>query len=136
MLRVISAIALALFLAACSLVGSGPPVSVVEQAIALQLNQTQQELSQQLRISSQASKITVSHIKVKAQAPFQIEGLQAYQVKGICDFTVKLPKRSITQRKASFEVNLQQQKEGKTWRLAFLKMDDEGETFWVTEQIP
>jgi hypothetical protein len=132
--RVLWAIALSLLLTACGTIGVKLPNDLVEQAIALQLSQTQQELSQQLRLDLQPE-IDIRHIKIAEKNPLQIQQLQAYQVKGTCDYTIKLPKREITQRQAPFEVYLQRQKEGKTWRLAFIKTNENGEPIWATQRI-
>ena len=131
--RVIWAIALALLLTACN-VGIKLPNDLVEQAIALQLSQTQQQLNQQLKLDLQPE-IDIRHIKIAEKNPLQIQELQAYQVKGTCDYTIKLPKRDITQRQAPFEVYLQRQQEGKTWRLAFIKTNENGEPIWATQRI-
>jgi hypothetical protein len=133
--RVIWAIALALLLTACGTMGVKLPNDLVEQAIALQLNQTQQQLNQQLRLDLQPE-IGIRRIKIAEKNPLQIQQLQAYQVKGTCDYTIKLPKRDITQRQTPFEVYLQRQKEGKTWRLAFIKTTENGEPIWATQRIP
>ncbi len=132
--RVIWAIALALLLTACGTIGVKLPNDIVEQAIALQLSQTQQQLNQQLRLDLQPE-IDIRHIKISEKNPLQIQALQAYQVKGTCDYTIKLPQRAITQRQTPFEVYLQRQKEGKTWRLAFIKTNENGEPIWATQRI-
>ncbi len=133
--RVIWAIALSLLLSACGTIGVKLPNELVEQAISLQLNQTQQQLNQQLRLDLQPE-IAIRRIKITEKNPLQIQQLQAYQVKGTCDYTIQLPKRDITQRQTPFEVYLQRQKEGKTWRLAFITTDENGEPIWATQRIP
>ncbi|NJP10319.1 MAG: hypothetical protein HC866_13285 [Leptolyngbyaceae cyanobacterium RU_5_1] len=136
MLRVIWAIALALLLTACGPSAPEPTTQLVEQAIALQLNQAQQELSQQLRLDSPPTDIRVSRIKITQQTPLTIQNLQSYHIKGTCDFTVKRPKHSVTQHQTPFEVYLQRQMEGKTWRLASLKTNEDHQSVWVTQRIP
>lgn len=135
MLRVILAIALAWFLTACGGTATEPKAEIVEQAIALQLSQTQQELSQQLRLPFAPDAIQVSHVKVTQKTPLRIQNLPSYQVKGTCDFTIKRPKHSITQREAPFEVYLQRQTEEKTWRVAYLKASQGDEPIWLTQQL-
>ena len=124
MLRAICAIALAFLLTACGSTGQKPSKDVVQHAIALQLEQTQQLLSEQLRLDTDPAKIQVNRVKIAQQTPLQIQNLQSYRIKGNCDFTVKLPKRAVVQKNAPFEIYLQSQIEGKTWRLAYLKTDD------------
>uniref|UniRef100_A0A832H448 Lipoprotein n=1 Tax=Oscillatoriales cyanobacterium SpSt-402 TaxID=2282168 RepID=A0A832H448_9CYAN len=136
MLRVIWAISLAVLLTACGTIGLQPGKDLVEQAIALQLSQTRQELSQQLRLDDQTTAIKVSRINIAEQAPLQIKNLSSFRIVGTCDLTVKLPKRSVTQQAVPFEVYLQRQQEGKTWRVAFPKTTENGELTWVTQRIP
>lgn len=136
MVRAIWSIALALLLTACGIVGGKPSTELVQQAIVLQLSQTQQELSQQLRLDDQLGSIRINRVKVNEQTPLQINNLQSYHLIGTCDFTVKLANRSITQRDTPFEVYLQRQQEGKTWRVASLKPNENGEPIWVTQRIP
>lgn len=135
MLRVILAIVLAWLLTACGGSGAEPKAEIVEQAIVWQLSQTQQELSQQLRLPFAPDAIQVSHVKVTQQTPLKIQNLPSYQVKGTCDFTIKRPKHSLTQREAAFEVYLQRQTEDKTWRVAYLKTNEEDEPVWLTQQL-
>lgn len=134
MLRLVWTIGLALLLTGCATTGLQPNSSLVQQAIGLQLSQTQQELRQQLHLD-QSADITVNRVTIAQQTPLQIENLPSYHVTGTCDFTVKLPKRDLTERNTPFEVYLQRQSEGKTWRLATLKPGEDGST-WVTQRIP
>jgi hypothetical protein len=135
MLRVILAIALALIITACSAVGKEPTVELIGQAIAVNLSQTQQELSQQLGLNSTPDAIQVKHIKVSQQTPLKIHNLPSYRIKGTCDFTIKQPKHSVSQQNIPFEVYLQHQPEAKTWRVADLKSDAEGSLTWLTQPI-
>lgn len=135
MLRVIGAIVLSILLTACGVLGEGPDKQLVKQAIAIELSQTQQELGQQLRLDAQPTEIDISRVAVKKQTPLVIDELQAYRVRGTYDFTIKLPKRQIRRQKNPFEVYLQRQKEGKTWRLARLEADENGEPVWVTRRL-
>jgi hypothetical protein len=87
----------------------------VEKAIALQLEKTQQQLNQQLDINFQGFQI--NHLSITQEKPLSIQNLITYQVCGTYNLTFKLPKRKLTQPNKPFEVYLQLQKEGKTWRL-------------------
>lgn len=136
MLRVIWAIALAVLLTACGTIGLQPGKDLIEQAIALQLTQTRQELSQQLRLDDQATDLKINRVTIAEQTPLRIKDLPSFHIVGTCDLTVKLPKRSVTQRDVPFEVYLQRQQEGKTWRAAFPKTTADGELTWVTQRIP
>jgi hypothetical protein len=121
-------------LTACG-AGVGPSNQLVERAIALQLDQTQQELRQQLRLGSEPAQIQIRHLSIAKQTPLTIDNLQAFQVRGSYDFTLKLPKRQITRQQNPFEVYLQRQREGKTWRLAYLEVDEENQPVWVTQAL-
>ncbi|MDP5017790.1 hypothetical protein FJR11_04055 [Anabaena sp. UHCC 0187] len=102
-------------LTACSSIALLPTPELVQKAIALQLEQTQQQLNQQLDLNFQ--KFNIQRISITQEQPLTIENLPAYRVQGNYDFTVKLPKRSFKQVQKHFEVYLQIQKEGKSWRL-------------------
>ncbi len=134
-LRFFCAIVLVVLLTACGGVGGGPNRQLVERAIELELGQTQQLLSKQLRLDFAPESITVKRLKITNQAPLEIGNLQGYRVTGIYDYTVQLPTRKVTQRENPFEVYLQRQKEGKTWRLAKPQVSEDGEPTWVTQRI-
>ncbi|UBF24674.1 hypothetical protein K9N68_23810 [Kovacikia minuta CCNUW1] len=133
-LRMIWVIGLAIVLVGCSAM-NGPSSQVVERAIALQLSQTQQELSQQLRLGSQPTDLVVKRVNITEQTPLKIQDLPSFRVMGTYDYTVKLPSQRVTQRQNPFEVYLQRQKEGKTWRVARLQTNEAGEPIWVTQLV-
>ncbi|MBE9181430.1 hypothetical protein IQ268_22975 [Oculatella sp. LEGE 06141] len=136
MLRLVMAIVLAVMLAACSVAGS-PSQALVKKAIELQLEQTQAELSQQIyRTPTASPSFKLNHVTVTQQEPLVIEDLTAYRVRGTYDVTQKLNDRRITQHQNPFEIYLQRQIEGKTWRLAHLQRGT-GETSdrWITQLI-
>lgn len=133
--RIFWAITLALLLSACGTLGQMPGKDLVEQAIAIQLIQAQQELSQQLRLDDSTADVRINRVAIAAQTPLKINNLAAFHITGTCDYTLKLPNRTIPQRNIPFEAYLQRQKEGKTWRVAFPKTTGEGVS-WVTQRIP
>jgi hypothetical protein len=94
--------------------GLAPSKSLVQKAIALQVSQTQHQLSQQLQ--SSPPKIEVTQVKLKQLEPLFIEGLPTYHVWGTYNLKLELPQQ-VTQQKNPFDVYLQRQQEGKTWRL-------------------
>ncbi|MDX2232607.1 MAG: hypothetical protein NW220_23460 [Leptolyngbyaceae cyanobacterium bins.349] len=136
MVRIICAIALALLLSACNSLGQLPGKDLVAQAIAIQLNQAQQELSQQLRLDDPLPEVTINRVAIATQTPLKINNLAAFHITGSCDYTIKLSHRSIAQRHIPFETYLQRQSEGKTWRVAFPKAIEADEVTWVTQRIP
>ena len=115
MIKLIFTTIFIVFLTACTTIALSPTPELVQKAIALQLEQTQQQLNQQLDLNFQ--KFNIQRISITQQQPLTIENLPAYRVQGNYDFTVKLPKRSFKQLEKPFEVYLQIQKEGKSWRL-------------------
>jgi hypothetical protein len=135
-LRRICVIVLAVLVTACSGVGKGPTRQLVEQAIALQLSQTQQMLGKQLKLSPVDSTIAVQHVTVTAQTPLVIDSLPAFRIQGTYDFRVKLPTHEVSEHQNPFEVYLQRQAEGKTWRTARLETDEAGAPVWITQRLP
>ncbi|NDJ21848.1 hypothetical protein GS682_09420 [Nostoc sp. B(2019)] len=115
MVRLILTAMLLVLLTACGSIGLLPTSELVQKAIALELEQTQQKLNQQLDLDFQSFEI--KHLLITQEQPLTIENLPAFRVRGSYDLIVKLPKRSLTQPQKPFEVYLQIQQEGKTWRL-------------------
>ncbi|MBW4688838.1 MAG: hypothetical protein KME40_28065 [Komarekiella atlantica HA4396-MV6] len=115
MVRLILTAILLVLLTACGSIGLLPTSELVQKAIALELKQAQQKLNQQLDLDFQSFEI--KHLSITQEQPLTIENLPAFRVRGSYDLIVKLPKRSLTQPQKPFEVYLQIQQEGKTWRL-------------------
>lgn len=114
-MRLIVILILLGLLTACTTTVLAPTSQLVEKAIALQLEKTQQQLNQQLDLDFQGFKI--NHLSIKQEKPLTIQNLLTYRVCGTYNLTFKLPKRQLTQPQKPFEVYLQLQQEGKTWRL-------------------
>ncbi|MTJ08384.1 hypothetical protein [Anabaena sp. UHCC 0204] len=115
MIRFVFTAILLILVTACSSIALLPTPELVQKAIALQLEQTQQQLNQQLDLNFQ--KFNIQRISITQEQPLTIENLPAYRVQGNYDFTIKSQKRSFNQVQKPFEVYLQIQKEGKSWRL-------------------
>ena len=130
----IGAVFLVMLLTACSVSIGGPSQPLVKQAIVLQLQQTQAALNQQLRLDLQPTDLAIKHVVITERTPIAIEDLKAFRVRGTYKATTKLPTRQISEQ-SPFEVYLQRQKEGKTWRLARLQTDENGEPIWVTQRL-
>jgi hypothetical protein len=113
-MRLIFAVSL-IFLTGCSSVALLPTYELVQKGIAIQLEQTQQELKQKLDLDFQ--KFDITRLAITQQQPLTIENLPTYHVQGTYDLTVKLPKKQITQPQKPFDIYLQIQREGKSWRL-------------------
>ena len=115
---------LVLLLNGCSSVE--PNREIVENAIALQTQLLQQQLQQ-------ISKPVISHVNVTQTTTLSIDKLTGYRINGTYD--LKLPKQRLSQKKNPFDIYLQRQKEGKTWRLALPKMAKNGVFTWLTYAI-
>ncbi|MGJ5676504.1 MAG: hypothetical protein ACR9NN_23360 [Nostochopsis sp.] len=125
---------LLLVLSACTTTVLAPPSQLVEKAIALQLQKTQQQLNQQLDLNFQGFQI--NHLSITQEKPLTIQNLITYQVRGTYNLTFKLPKRKLTQPDKPFEVYLQLQKEGKTWRLLLPEQSrKDTDTVWHSYMI-
>lgn len=130
---------LAITLTACG--NSTPPLSLapgkslVEKAIALQVKQTQQQLTQQLQ--SSLSNVDITGVKLKQLEPLFLGDLPTYRIQGSYSLSIKLPTQQVTQPNNAFDVYLQRQKEGKTWRLVIPQENSEDTpTSWHTYLIP
>ena len=124
-------------LTACAGVATAKPSKqVVEQAIVQQLSQTQTDLNQLLRLNSDPTGISVRRINISRQTPLVIQDLPAVRVQGTYDYTVKLSQRQVTLPQNPFDLYLQRQREGKTWRIAKRVMDKTGAATWVTQRVP
>ncbi|WP_017716101.1 hypothetical protein [Kamptonema formosum] len=134
MVRLILIAILAGLLAACSAVGPGPSMQVVQQAIAMQLSQTQGQLAQQLG-RNQPPELQINRVAIAKMEPLQIQQLPAFRVRGTYEMTVKLPAQKVTQRETPFEVYLQRQKQAQTWRMARRVAGSDSEPVWATYLI-
>lgn len=135
MIRAILAVILVGLLTACG--GKIPGLSdrLLQQAIALEVTQTQQVLTKELRLTK-LPKVEVKKVAIAQQEAIDIQGLPGYHLQGTYDLTLKLPQRQVTQEQNAFDVYLQHQPETKTWSLAHLeKADAETEPQWVTEPL-
>jgi alanyl-tRNA synthetase len=115
MVRLVLTVILMVLVTACNSLVLRPTHELVQKAIALQLGKTQEQIAQQLNLDSQ--KFDINHLSITEQKLFNIENLPTFRVRGTYDLTVKLLHRSFTEPQKGFEVLLQIQQEGKTWRL-------------------
>lgn len=138
MVRLVLTMILLGLLTACGSVGLEPSSQLVQRALALQLSQTQQQLSQQLYLAErpQSPSFEINRVVITQQEPLVIQNLPAYHVQGTYDLTLNLPRRQVNQQQNSFEVYLQRQKEGKTWRLALPQFTSKNtNATWLTYLI-
>ncbi len=113
------AILLILLLSACSTAKPptefAPDGEIVKRAVLLQLEQTEKRLSQGLNFSQPA--LEIPQINVKQIEPILVAELPAYHLQGTYNLTLIFPRQKVTQKNNNFEIYLQRQIEGKTWRL-------------------
>ena len=137
MVRLILTAILLVLLTNCGTVGLEPSSQIVQRALALQLEQTQQQLNKELHSSgrSEPPRFEINQVVINEHLPQVIQNLPAYRVRGTYDRTVHLPKRRVTQQQNPFVVYLQRQKEGKTWRLALPQSTGNEAVTWRTYLI-
>ncbi|MDJ0660859.1 MAG: hypothetical protein QNJ42_15435 [Crocosphaera sp.] len=92
-----------------------PDGNIVQQAITLQLNQRLTPLSQQLK--TEKPQLDISNINVQKIDPVTIANLPSYHLIGTYNLKLILPRQKVKQSDNKFDVYLQRQAEGKTWRL-------------------
>lgn len=98
-----------------------PAGEVVRQAIIFQLDRTQTSLSQQLNAT--APSFEVSQINVKDIEAIAVNNLPAYHLQGVYNLKLILPRQTVTQKRNPFDLYLQRQREGKSWRLLRREID-------------
>lgn len=117
--RWLLALLLIFLLNACSTVTPplefAPDGEIIQKAIALGLEQTEQHLSQRLNASRPTFEI--GQINVQKIEPVVVGNLPTYHLQGNYNLTLTLPRQTVTQQKNRFDLYLQRQIEGKTWRL-------------------
>ncbi|MEA5581334.1 hypothetical protein VB620_08285 [Nodularia harveyana UHCC-0300] len=115
MVRILLTAILLVFLAGCGTVGLLPNTQLVQKAIALQVEQTQAQLNEKLDLDFQG--FDIKDLKIRQELPLTIQNLPAFRVRGTYDLILHLPTRQLKQLEQPFEVYLQIQQEGKSWRL-------------------
>ena len=111
-----------------------PDGQIVKQAIALQLGQRLNPLSEQL--NTEKPDLDVSNINVKNIDTVVISNLPSYHLTGTYNLNLILARKKVKQKENKFDVYLQRQAEGKTWRL--LSKDNKtssGEVSWKSYLI-
>lgn len=125
-------------LTSCSTVGLEPSNHLVQKAIALQISLTQKQLTQQLYTSGlpQLAKFEITKLIVKEQEPLEMQNLPTYHIQGTYNLTIQLPTQRVTQQQNPFDVYVQRQSEGKTWRLLLPQLTSvDTQPTWVTYLI-
>jgi predicted small lipoprotein YifL len=116
--------------------GQAPSKQLVKKAVTLQVSQTQQQLTQQLQ--SSPSKFKITKVALKQLEPLFLGGLPTYHFLGTYNIQIGLSEQE-TQQKNNFDIYIQRQKEGKTWRLLIPDNKDKttkSKSTWRTYLIP
>ena len=92
-----------------------PDGQIVREAITLQLEQRLNPLSEQLNV--QKPHLDISNINVKNIDTVIISNLPSYHLTGTYNLKLTLLRKQVKQKENKFDVYLQRQAEGKTWRL-------------------
>ena len=112
-----------------------PDGDLVQKAIALQLSQTEQRLSN--RLVASPPELEVSQITVKQLESLFIARLPTYHLQGTYNLKIKLPRQQVTQKQNRFDIYLQRQAEGKTWRLIKRQASStDAQPKWSSYSIP
>jgi hypothetical protein len=96
--------------------GLTPNKQIVQKALFLQISQTQQQLTKNLQASP--PKFEITKLVLQQVEPLFIGDLPAYHFRGTYNLKLELPKQQVNQNKNKFDIYLQRQKQGQTWRLA------------------
>ena len=115
MVRLILVAVFLILLTAC---GNGvlpPNRNLIKKAIAIQLEQTQQQLQEQVGLDFQGFEI--NHLTISKKIPLMMEHLPAYHLQGVYDLQFNIPQHDLKQPQKPFDIYMQIQPEGKTWRL-------------------
>lgn len=113
-----------------------PDLLLVKQAIALQITLDQQQVNQELLVSETLPKLELARVTISHIEPMVIQNLESYRIRGSYDLKIKLPRRHLTQKQNPFDVYLQRQQRGETWRLARPQIGNQnGEIIWLTYLI-
>lgn len=118
-------------LVACSATGGSPNQALVNKAIALQLHLTQEELKSPLHLE-RSPQIEVKGIQITNSDRLPDQKLPTFHIQGTYNLEIELSEQTLKQRQNPFEIYLQQQIEGETWRL--LRPTSQG-TEWFSYQI-
>ncbi len=128
-----------LSLTACQTTSAAPPLEfapdgeIVKTAIAYQLQLSQTRLSQQLQATPPG--LAIDGIKVNQIEPIEVGGLAAYHLRGRYDVTLTLPRQTVTQKHNPFDLYLQRQSEGKSWRLLQRQVKADQTEQWTSDLI-
>lgn len=124
-MRILLTAFLLVLLTACGPVGLEPSIQMVQKAIAFQIGLTQKQLTQQLYASEspQPARFEITRLTIQEQEKLVMQNLPTYHIRGVYNVSIKFPRGWVNQQQSPFEVYLQRQVEGKTWRIIIPQSD-------------
>jgi hypothetical protein len=135
-LNLVLVLVLGISLTACG-GNPGPSTAVIERAIALTVEMSQQGLAQQLRLEAPRAKdLGVSQVRLEEQATEAIEGGPVYHLKGRYKLTYPQSDRRVTQADLPFELYLKPQRLGKEVRWQLATEAGNGDRPWKLRPVP
>jgi hypothetical protein len=104
-----------------------PDGNIIKQALMLQLTRFEQRLSEELMADH--PQIEINQIKIDLLDPLFMGKLPTYHLHGKFNLILDLPNQDVKQNNNEFDLYLQRQKEGKTWRLLRQESDKDRDDF-------
>ncbi len=92
-----------------------PPPDTIKKGIVLQLQQRYSNLSSQLNHTHPLP--VIKQINVTKIEPLFIANFATYHLKGTYQIQLNLATHTVEQKQNKFDIYLQRQRQGKTWRL-------------------
>lgn len=134
-LRPLLTVVMAIALTACTSV-LGPDQGAIERGIAIQVSQTQAEVSKIISRNSQSTQFSISHVTVENREPLMIEGIRSYRITGTYDLALQLRDRQLKQIQNPFEIFLRRDVTDETWQLARQQSTLDGAEVWMLTPLP
>ena len=106
-----------------------PDSDIVSKAIARQIAAQYADLSEQL--DAAVPELAISGISVKLVETMKMGKLPTYHLQGTYNLQLDLPSQQVQQQQNPFDIYLQRQAEGKTWRL----LRREGGEKWLSYSL-
>ncbi|MEB3220065.1 MAG: hypothetical protein VKN72_28060 [Nostocales cyanobacterium 94392] len=128
MIKLMLTAILLVLLTACSFGTPSPNKQLIKRAIAISMQETQQQLSEKLNLDF--PELEINHLSIKQRKLITVEHLPVFRIQGNYDLNLKLPKRTLEQPQKPFDIYLQLQKQGKTWRLLLPPRNNENTSIW------
>ena len=105
-----------------------PDGTIIVQTMQMELRQYYHSLSQTL--AAKPPDLKLQNIQVTQLDSFFLKGLPVYHVQGTYDLELKFTTRKETRKNNPFDLHLQRQMEGKTWR-SLKKVPDGWQSFVI-----